>query len=76
MGIHRQDAKFAKVDLLTRNFCFPWRPWRLGGEFLEVTCLATPDRRVLVLKNEFEQALRLIEPTARREETEAQDLEL
>jgi len=33
LGIHRQDAKFAKVDILTRKPQFPWHPWRLGGEF-------------------------------------------
>jgi hypothetical protein len=47
LGIYRQDAKFAKVDLLTKKPYFPWHPWRLGGDFLEVTCLATPDHRVL-----------------------------
>ena len=53
MGIDRQDA--VKVDLLTGKPQFPWRLlWRLGGEFLEVTCLATPDRRVLVLKRKKE----------------------
>ena len=50
LEIYRQDAKFAKVDLLTRKPQSPWCPWRLGGDFLEVTCLATPGRRVLVLK--------------------------
>jgi hypothetical protein len=48
LGFYRQDgsaelaerAKFAKVDLLTKKKPqFPWRPWRLGGDFLEVTCL-------------------------------------
>ena len=38
LGIYRQDAKFAKVDLLTGKPQFPWRPWRLGGEFMEVIC--------------------------------------
>ena len=41
-SLNRQDAKFAKVELLTKKPSFPWRPWRLGGEFIEVTCLATP----------------------------------
>jgi len=31
--INRQDAKLAKVDLLTSKPQFAWRPWRLGGEF-------------------------------------------
>ena len=42
LGNYRQVAKFAKVDLLIRRPQFPWRPWRLGGELLEVPCLATP----------------------------------
>ena len=54
LGIYRQDAKFAKVDLLTRKPQSPWCPWRLGGDFLEVTCLATPGRRVLVLNGKME----------------------
>ena len=39
LGNYRQVAKFAKVDLLIRR---PQFPWRLGGELLEVPCLATP----------------------------------
>jgi hypothetical protein len=45
---NRQDAKFAKVDLLTRQSPISWRSWRLGGKELEICCLATPERRVPV----------------------------
>jgi hypothetical protein len=39
-GINRQDAKFAKVDLLMRKPPIFLRSWRLGGEILEVCCFA------------------------------------
>ena len=37
LGQRRQAAKSVKVDILTA--CFPWRPWRLGCEVLEVIAM-------------------------------------
>ena len=35
------------MDLMLGNTFFSWRSWRLGGDFLKVLCLASPDHRVL-----------------------------
>jgi hypothetical protein len=35
--IHRQDAKNAKKSAVISTSNPPWRPWRLGGEKIQVT---------------------------------------
>jgi hypothetical protein len=46
------------VNSLTKKPQFSWRSWRLGGDFLAVTYLATPDRRVLVLNGKMKPVRR------------------
>ena len=70
-GNLHHTARFAKVDLLTGKPCFPWCPWRPGGEFLDVPCLATLDRRVLVLKGMMGTAD--FTPSTRASRVEQQD---
>jgi hypothetical protein len=41
--MNRQDAKFAKVDVLTREPSVSWRSWRLGGKtYLKLVALSQP----------------------------------
>jgi len=41
-SLNRQDAKAAKKTGVLLSANRPWRTWRLGGQFSEVSCLSTP----------------------------------